>query len=70
MALVVRKLLANVVLHIVKCYPGSDIAEFYRRMKGRKVHWDAVTATMRKLTHAIWAMLTRKEPFRCAGVVA
>ena len=67
---IVRKLLANVVLHIVKCYPGSDIAEFYRRMKGRKVHWDAVTATMRKLTHAIWAMLTRKEPFRCAGVVA
>ena len=67
---IVRKLLANVVLKVVKYYPKSDIAEFYRRMTGRKAHWDAVTATMRKLTHAIWAMLTRKEPFRCAGVVA
>lgn len=67
---IVRKLLGNVVLHVVKHYPKSDIAEFYRRMKSRKSHWDAVTATMRKLTHAIWAMLTRKQPFRCVGVGA
>lgn len=67
---VVRKLLANVVLHVARIYPNSDIARFYSRMKERKAHWDAVTATMRKLTHAIWAMLTRMEPFRCGGLSA
>ena len=64
---VVRKLLVNVVINIPKFYPESDIGDFYKRMKDRKAHWDAVTATMRKLTHAIWAMLTRMEPFRCRG---
>lgn len=67
---VVRKLMANVVVNIPKFYPESDICDFYRRMKERKAHWDAVTATMRKLTHTIWAMLTRMEPFRCRGSLA
>jgi transposase len=63
----VRKLLANVVNNIPKFYPESDIGDFYKRMKDRKAYWDAVTATMRKTVHTIWAMLTRMEPFRCRG---
>ena len=60
----VRKLLANVVVKFQTYYPNSDLGRFYARMKEKKAHWDAVTATMRKFTHAIWAMLTRHEPFR------
>ena len=59
--------MVNVVINIPKFYPESDIGDFYKRMKDRKAHWDAGTATMRKLAHAIWAMLTRMEPFRCRG---
>ncbi|MCL2333251.1 MAG: IS110 family transposase [Candidatus Methanoplasma sp.] len=60
----VRFGLANVVMvHSLFCR-GSQIAKFYRRMSKRMPHWKAVTATARKIVCAIWAMLTRKEPFR------
>ena len=59
----VRKLLANVVAKHHLYYPDSDLGQFYKRMKEKKSHWDAVTASMRKLTCIIWAMLYRHEPY-------
>lgn len=60
----VRKLLANVVAKHHTHYPDADLSKFYLRMKEKKAHWDAITATMRKFVCIIWAMLTRHESYR------
>jgi len=60
----VRYGLANAVVNHARYCPGSEISKFYKRMSKRMPHWKAVTAAARKMVCVIWAMLTRREPFR------
>ena len=60
----VRKYLANVVLNLSTRCPECDVSKFFNAKRERMPYWKAATAAMRKLTCAIWAILTYREPFR------
>ena len=60
----VRKYLANVVMQQNMWCKNSDLAQFYRKKAETMPHWKAVTAAMRKLTCIIWAMLSKKQPYK------
>ncbi len=60
----VRYMLNNVVMNHVRHCPQSAVTAFFHRLRARMDHRRAVTATVRKIVCVIWALLTRREPFR------
>jgi transposase len=61
----VRFLLAQAVVHALRCDPG--LRSWYRQVKRRRGAKVARVAVMRRLCEALWHMLSKQEPYRPVG---